>query len=320
MLSMSPKQSWRHIAKSMVFGFAFVALPLLLLLSACGNSGTTTGNGTPTSNMLPCSSAVNNSSPPPTPYPPTTNLSAPSDLLTKGTLIVGSDTTYPPQEFIDTSTGKAIGFDVDLITAMAQKLGLQANVKTANFSTILDDLAAKRFDVVISAISINADRLQKADFVPYFQSGESLIVQKGNPLGLKCVPNLCGAKVGVQSGTVELDDLNAGSKACTQAGKPAIQLTVLANQTDVIQLLVNHRVDATYQDSPVTDYYLKQNPGQFDIGGSVVNTVPEGIAVRKGDTSMVQAMRAAFSAVKSDGTYDSLFTKWQLNASQKIPA
>jgi len=269
--------------------------------------------------MLPCSSAVNNSSPPPTPYPPTTNLSAPNDLISKGTLIVGSDTTYPPQEFIDTATGKAIGFDVDVITAMAKKLGLNTVVKTANFTTIIDDLAAKRFDVVISAVSINSDRLQKADFVPYFQSGESLIVPKGNPMGLKCVPNLCGLKVGVQSATVELDDLNAGSKACTKAGKPAIQLTVLDKQTDVIQLLVNHRVDATYQDSPVTDYYIKQNPGQFEVGGSVVNTVPEGIAVRKGDMSMLEAMRAAFTAIRSDGTYDSLFTKWQLNTSQKLP-
>src|SRR5205823_6287537 len=116
----------------------------------------------------------------------------------------------------------------------------------------------------------------------------------------------------------ELDDLNTGSKACTKAGKPKINLTVLKDQTSVIQLLVNRRVDATYQDSPVTDYYIKQNPGQFDIGGTVVNTVPEGIAVRKGDTSVLDAMEAAFAAVKADGTYNSLFQKWQLNATQKI--
>jgi polar amino acid transport system substrate-binding protein len=239
-------------------------------------------------------------------------------LITVGTLTIGSDTTYPPQEFIDTTTGKAVGFDVDLITAMAQKLGLKAKVVSANFNTILDDLNAKRYDVVISAITINSDRTQKANFVPYFLAGESLIVPKGNPMNIQCVNNLCGLKVGVQSGTVELDDLNTGSKACTKAGKPAIQLTVLTDQTAVIQLLVNHRVDATYQDSPVTDYYLKQNPGQFQTGGTVVNAAAEGIAVRKSDTSMLQAMQAAFAAVKSGGTYDSLFTKWQLNSAQKI--
>ncbi len=114
----------------------------------------------------------------------------------------------------------------------------------------------------------------------------------------------------MQDGTVELDDLNAASKACKSTGKPAINLTVLKDQTDVIQLLVNRRVVATYQDSPVTDYYLSQNSGQFDIGGSVVNAAPEGIAIRKGDTAMLTAMQAAFTSIKGDGTYDGLFNKW----------
>lgn len=321
MLSFSrERRGARFSAHALCMGLMIL---FMMFLSACGGttagtSGGSSGSGT-SSNALPCSSSTNNS-PTPTPIASMPALAAPKDLISSGTLTVGSDTTYPPQEFIDTATGKATGFDVDLITAMAQKLGLKANVKTANFDTIIDDLSSKRYDVVISALSINADRLKKVDFVPYFQSGESLLVQKGNPMGLKCVGNLCGLNVGVQSGTIELDDLNAGSKACTQAGKPAINLTVLKDQTAVIQLLGNNRVVATYQDSPVTDYYIKQNPGQFEIGGSVVNTVPEGIAIRKGDTSMLNSMQAAFDAVKKDGTYDQLFTKWNLNASQKIGA
>lgn len=307
----------QRIAILLVVSF-FVMLPYLL--TACGSSNqptTTGGGGTPTTTGLPCDNTTTSSSTPvASAATPTTT--APTDLITPGTLTVGSDTTYPPQEFIDTATGKATGFDVDLITAMAQKLGLKAKIVTANFNTIIDDLSAKRYDIVISAISINPDRQKKADFVPYFQSGESLIVQKGNPKGIKCANNLCGMSAGVQDGTIELDDLNATNKKCTAAGKPAIKLTVLKDQTAVIQLLANHRVDTTYQDSPVTDYYIKQNPGQFDIGGSVVNTVPEGIVIRKGDTAMLNAMQGAFNAVKTDGTYDSLFNKWHLNASQKI--
>ena len=315
MRSILSAKRWRQTIMSIVFGVSFIALPVLL--GACGSSTTGGGSGTPTSNALPCNSSANGG-PTPTPYPTTASLTAPKDLITAGTLTVGSDTTYPPQEFIDTTTGNPVGFDVDLVTAMAQKLGLKAKVVTANFNTILDDLSAKRYDVVISAITINTDRTAKADFVPYFLAGESLIVPKDNPNKIACVHNLCGLKVGVQSGTVELDDLNAGSKDCTTAGKPAIQLTVLKDQTAVIQLLANKRVDATYQDSPVTDYYIKQNPGQFVIGGTVVNAAAEGIAVRKGDATMLSAMQAAFTAVKTGGTYDSLFTKWQLNSAQKI--
>jgi polar amino acid transport system substrate-binding protein len=298
MLSFSSRAPHRRAPLSALILGVLVALSLLV--AACGSSGgtTTTGSGaTPTAKP---------------------SIAAPTDLITPGVLTVGSDTTYPPQEFQDPTTGKYVGFDIDLITAMAQKMGLQAKIVKANFDTIIDDLTAKRYDVVISAITINPQREQKVDFVPYFSAGESLLVQKGNPEHLTSVKDLCGKKVGVQTGTVEQDDLTAASKACQASGKPAINMTVLTDQTDVIQLLANGRVDATYQDSPVTDYYIKQNPGQFDIGGSIVNAAPEGIAVRKGDTSMFNAIQAAFKAVKADGTYDQLFSKWQLNPAQKI--
>jgi polar amino acid transport system substrate-binding protein len=286
----------RRTSKSMIF--VGMVILLAMLLAACG--GTTTGGTTPT------------------PNPATPTIAAPSDLITPGTLTVGSDTTYPPQEFVDPTTGQATGFDIDLITAMAQSMGLKTTIVKANFNTIVDDLVAKRYDVVISAQTINDERKKKVDFVPYFSAGESLLVQNSNPLNIKSVNDLCGQTVGVQDGTVELDDLTAASKSCTGAGKQAIKLTILKDQTDVIQLLVNKRVIATYQDSPVTDYYIKLNPGQFQIGGSVVNAAPEGISVRKSDTSMFNAIQSAFQRVKSDGTYDALFKKWQLNDAQKI--
>jgi polar amino acid transport system substrate-binding protein len=227
-------------------------------------------------------------------------------------LTIGSDTTYLPQEYIDPMTKKAAGFDVDLITEMASRMGLQANVVTTDFDTIIDNLVNKRFDVVISAVTITPERQKKVDFVPYFNAGESLLVHKGNPLNLKSTADLCGQTVGVQKGTIEQDDLTIASKDCVSKGKKPIIMTVLQNQTDVVQLLANNRVVATYQDSPVTDYYLKQHPGQFDIGGSVVNAAPEGIVVRKGDTSMFNAVQAAFKAVKADGTYHKLILKWGL--------
>jgi polar amino acid transport system substrate-binding protein len=122
----------------------------------------------------------------------------------------------------------------------------------------------------------------------------------------------------VQTGTVEKDDLDAATKDCKKAGKGDIKQTILQSQTDVIQLLANGRVDATYQDSPVTDYYNKINPGQFEVGGSVVNAAPYGIAIRKGDTAMLTAIQKAFAAVKSDGTYNNLFQKWGFSDQQKV--
>ncbi len=277
--------------------FCGTLLVLAMLVAACGNSGTTSGSGnTPTAN------------------PQTPTVTPPNDLLTPGTLTVGSDTTYPPQEYIDTTTGQPAGFDIDLITAIARRMGLQVHIVSTGFNTIIDSLLAKRFDVVISAVTINADREKKVDFVPYFNAGESLLVQKGNPHNIKGVSDLCGLAVGVQNGTVEQTDLQTADKNCKAAGKPGINMTVLQDQTAVVQLLATNRVVATYQDSPVTDYYIKQNPGQFEVGGSVVNAAPEGIVIRKGDTSMFNAVKAAFDSLKADGTYKKLIDKWGLTS------
>jgi polar amino acid transport system substrate-binding protein len=275
-------------------GLAVVGLivVLCLLLAACGNTTTTGGV--------------------PTPNPATPTVAPPNDLITSGVLTVGSDTTYPPQEYIDTTTNKAAGFDVDLITAVAQRMGLQAKIVTTKFTTIIDDLAAKRFDVVISAVSVTPERQKKVDFVPYFTAGESLLVQMGNPHNIKSPADLCGLTVGVQDGTIEQSDLQTASKDCTSKGKPAIKLTVLQDQTAVVQLLANNRVVATYQDSPVTDYYIKQNPGHFEVGGSVIGAGPEGIVIRKGDTSMFNAVQTAYNQLKADGTYHKLILKWGL--------
>ncbi|MGB8346225.1 MAG: ABC transporter substrate-binding protein [Ktedonobacteraceae bacterium] len=279
--------------KGRVVALAGCFLAVLLLLAACGSTPTSSGS-TPTAN------------------PATPTVTPPNDLLTPGTLTVGSDTTYPPQEYIDTTTNKPTGFDIDLITAIAQRMGLQVHVVTTSFDTIIDSLVAKRFDVVISAVSVTPAREQKVDFVPYFSAGESLLVQNGNPDHITQLSDLCGQKVGVQNGTIEQSDMQTASTACTKAGKQAIQMTVLTNQTDVIQLLATNRVVATYQDSPVTDYYIKLNPGKFTVGGSVINAGPEGIVVRKGDTSMFNAVNTAFQQLRANGTYQSIINKWNL--------
>ncbi len=245
-----------------------------------------------------------------------TNVSSTPTLLTPGVLTVGSDTTYPPQEFMDSSTNKATGFDIDLITAIAQRMGLQAHIVPTKFETILDDLAARRFDVVISAVSITPARQKQVDFIPYLTAGESLLVPKGNPKHIQSTDDLCGLAVGVQEGTLEQGVLQSSSDNCLEQDKPAITLMALQDQTAVIQLLAQSRVAATYQDSPVTDYYVQQHPDLYEVGGSVVFSGPEGIAVRKGDASMLNAVQTAYDQVKKDGTYHRLILKWGLTSGE----
>lgn len=282
---------------------------LSLFIAGCGSNAPSTGSTGSTGNTA----STPNASAQPTVAPPT-------GLLTPGTLTVGSDTTYAPMEYVDTTSGQTTGFDVDLITAIAQRMGLKVQIQKTGFDTIFDDLNNKRFDVVISSVTVNADREKKFDFVPYFNAGESLLVQKGNPKHISTTADLCGLNVGVQNGTTEQNDLNTANAACKSKGKSTINLTVLQDQTAVVQLLANGRVDATYQDSPVTDYYNKINPGQFEVGGSIVSPLPYGITIRKGDSSKLTAIQTAFKQLQGDGSYDKLFDKWQLTKTQKYSA
>jgi polar amino acid transport system substrate-binding protein len=292
MISVFFKKQGSRTSLAVVLLLSMVVLSLLL--AACSSSGTTTPptGSNPTSN------------------PATSTTAPPTELLTPGVLTVGSATTYPPQEYLDPTTHKAAGFDVDLITAMAKQMGLQATIVPTKFDTIIDDLVAKRFDVVISAVSITPARQKQVDFVPYLNAGESLLVQKGNPKNIKSTDDLCGLAVGVQDGTIEQGVLQSSSDNCQEQDKPAITIIALQDQTAVIQLLATHRVVATYQDSPVTDYYIQQNPAQFEVGGSVFAPGPEGIVVRKNDPSMFHAIQTAYQQVKAAGTYHQLILKW----------
>jgi len=273
------KKQLRHLSPAVMLLLSLSVLSLLL--AACGGSGATT--------------------------------SASLDLITPGVLTVGSDITYPPQEYIDPKTNQAAGFDVDLITAIAQHMGLKVKIVPTKFDTILDDLAAKRFDVVISAVTITPERQKQVDFVPYFKAGESLLVQKDNPKHITSTDDLCGLAVGVQQGTIDQGVLQSSSDNCLEQDKPAITIIALEDQTAVIQLLSTGRAVATYQDSPVTDYFSKQHPDQYAVAGSVFAPGPEGIAVRKNDSSMLNAIQSAYQQVKSAGTYHQLILKWGLN-------
>src|SRR5207248_10687836 len=126
-IAYNPKMQGKRKSLRILLVALFVVFSLLL--AACGSSGGTGSASTPTAKP---------------------SIAPPTDLITPGTLTVGSDTTYPPQEFVDTATGKPTGFDIDLITEMAKRMGLQAKIVKANFDTIIDDLNAKRYDVVIS--------------------------------------------------------------------------------------------------------------------------------------------------------------------------
>nr|WP_233225712.1 ABC transporter substrate-binding protein [Amycolatopsis sp. CA-126428] len=240
----------------------------------------------------------------------------PDAVKTDGKILVGQDQSYPPNEFQDES-GKVTGFDVDLGTAIGQKLGLKMEFQNAAFDGIIPGIQAGKYELAMSSFSVNAERLQIVDMVSYYKAGTSLGVLKGNPDKLN-VDDLCGKKLGVQKGTTQVDDLQKRSDKCTSAGKPAIDVTQLQAQTDVNLALTAKRVQGELADSPVVDYAVKQTNGQLEVVGEPYDTAPYGIILKKDSGDYGKAVQAAVQALIDDGTYKKILDKWGLSAAGAV--
>ncbi len=237
----------------------------------------------------------------------------PPDVAADGKIVVGSDASYAPNEFVAPDGTTIIGMDVDLGKAIAQKLGLQAEFQNSAFDGILPGIEAKKYELGMSSFTVNADREKEVDMVTYFSAGTKMATLKGNPDGIN-VDDLCGKSVAVQRGTVQVDDLTARNAKCTQAGKPAINVSQFQAQTDVTLALTAKRAQAMLADSPVVDYAVAQTHGQLEAVGAAYDTAPYGIAVPKGDGKYAQAIQGAVQALMTDGTYKAILDKWSVSS------
>jgi polar amino acid transport system substrate-binding protein len=283
------------------------------LTVACGAGGSGAGNVNPSSSAAPGAGSGDVGT-----VAKDDKLAAmvPDAVKSDGKILVGQDQSYPPNEFQDES-GKVTGFDVDLGTAIGQKLGLKMEFQNSAFDGIIPGIQAGKYELAMSSFSVKAERLQIVDMVTYYKAGTSLGVLKGNPDKLN-VDDLCGKKIGVQKGTTQVDDLQTRSQKCTSTGKPAIDVTQLQAQTDVNLALTAKRVQGELADSPVVDYAVKQTNGQLEVVGEPYDTAPYGIILKKNSGDYGKAVQAAVQALIDDGTYKKILDKWGLSGAGAV--
>jgi polar amino acid transport system substrate-binding protein len=234
----------------------------------------------------------------------------PDKIKSKGTLVVGSDTTYAPAEFLAASDGQtAVGYDIDIAKAIGATLGLKVEVQTSGFDGILPALGPK-FDLGVSSFFITKERSKAANFVSYFQAGTQWATQKGNPKNVN-LDDLCGKPVSVQTGTFQEDpDISGRSAKCVAAGKPPIEVVSLKNQTDVATRLVTGGVESMAAGSITTAYAIAQSDGKLQTLGDVYGASPVGIAVAKDDLPLADAVAQAMNKLIKDGSYKKILDAW----------
>jgi polar amino acid transport system substrate-binding protein len=230
----------------------------------------------------------------------------PEDIKASGKLIVGVNIPYKPNEFKDES-GKIVGFDVDLMNSIAATLGLTPEYRESDFAKIIPSIQGGTYNVGMSSFTDTKEREKTVDFVTYFSAGTQWAQRPGSDID----PNdACGKRVAVQATTYqETDELPAKSKACTDAGKPAIEIVPFDGQDAATNAVVLGQTDAMSADSPVTAYAIKETNGKLEAAGEVFDAAPYGWPVAKG-SALAAALQKALEHLIETGEYERIATDW----------
>nr|WP_184540187.1 ABC transporter substrate-binding protein [Micromonospora polyrhachis] len=285
-----------HRGRRAAFGLASAAL-LTVSLAACGEKEETDLPGAGPTVTAAADSAL--------------AAKVPDAIKADGKIVVGTDATYPPAEFLDTDGKTVIGFDAELFTAVAAKLGLKAEFVPAPFGDIITGVGSGKYEVGVSSFTINDERKGQANMVSYYQVGTQWVTKKGNPAGVT-LDNACGKKIAVQKDTIQVEDITARSKKCTDAGKPAIAIDQFPGQDAATAAVVSGKDDAMLADYPVGVYAVTKAEGQLELLDKMYEAAPYGIVVAKGQTAFAEAVRDATKALITDGTYQKILEKWKV--------
>jgi polar amino acid transport system substrate-binding protein len=242
----------------------------------------------------------------------TTTTSTSGNSAVPNPIVFCSDITYPPEESYPTPGGKPVGSDIDIANDVAKQLGSTASFKNTGFDGIIGALNAKKCDAIISGMNDTAERRKQVEFVDYLAVGQSLMVKAGNPENITTLASLSGKTVSVEAGTTNRDFLAQQSTKLVNSGKKAITIKTFPKDTDAASALKAGRVDAYFGDSPVVVYYVAKD-SSFAVGGSPINPIKIGIALRKG-SPLESKIKSAIDTLYANGTMKQIVKKWGMTS------
>lgn len=214
---------------------------------------------------------------------------------------VATDATWPPFEYVDEQTKDIIGFDIDLMNAIAEAEGLDVEFVNVSWDPLLAGMAQCQYDAAISAMTITEERKAQFNFSePYFEAGQIVTVSINNT-DIMGKDSLGGKTVGAQLGTTGAIELEA------------MDGVTLKNYDDIglaFQDLMNGQIDAVVADNPLALGYIGQNSDKLKAVGDVFTDEFYGIAVCNTETELLSKLNSGLEKVKADGLIDDLVSKW----------
>jgi ABC-type amino acid transport substrate-binding protein len=249
---------------------------------------------------------------------PNATINATINTITPGKLKVATEAAWGPFEWINSSDpdkqSQFVGFDMDLMRAIAKKMNYTVEFTDLPFSGIITAVQAGQYDLGISSFSVTPERQTQIDFSdPYYEIQQAILV-RANDSAITSAGDLKNKSViiGAQSGTTG----EATAKETVGAANET-RVKTYEHVTDVFPVLQSGQIDAIVNDYPVSQYYADQYPGQFKFTGKLFPTKePYAIVIAKTNTGLTAAINKAIADLKTDGTYDQLLKKYNLD---KVP-
>ena len=213
---------------------------------------------------------------------------------------IGTDATYPPFEMVDTRSGQPEGFDIDIMKTICRINNWRPEFVVTPFDGIISGLKSKKYDCVISAMTITPERKAIVAFSePYYLAGQVVAVPVENE-SILSVEDLVGRKVGVQLGTT-------GERfAKTLSG---VEVFSFDNIGAAFIDMENGHLDAVLNDLPTSKEYIRLK-GKAKIVGELLSKEYYGIAVRKQNEELLGIIDSSLAIIKESGEYDKISDKW----------
>ncbi len=226
-----------------------------------------------------------------------------ANAMKKDVLRVGTESTYPPFEFRD-KNNKLVGFDIDLMEAIAKKIGKKIEWVDMPFDSLIPALLAGKIDVIAAGMSATKERAKRVAFsIPYYISLSSFLV-RADDNSIKSLKDLKGKTIAVQLGTVQ-------DTFCSSI--PGVKMKRFQKFDDCVREVVLGRADATLMDKVVALKYCesKDFKGKVKIAfDQVITEAGKALAVRKEDKDLLRAINRAIEEMKKNGELQALLDKW----------
>ncbi len=232
------------------------------------------------------------------------------EVKKRGVLVVGTEAAYVPYEFF--KDGKIIGYDPDIVEHFVQTLGVKAQLVDTAWNGIIPALYAKKFDVIISTMTITKERAEKVLFsMPYADASNVILLRAGEER-IKTADDLSDKIIGVQIGSAAAGIIKTFEAKLKSSGKPGYaDVKQYQHYPEAYQDLINRRVDAVVNSKSTLMVVMHDAPGQFKLLPGVSDiTAYFGMAFRKEDASLQAFANAQLAEMKASGELGKLQQKW----------